>query len=67
MNNMNKINKFLEIFWLVISIISIILVVYVYSTIGPDDNWVLLLLPVITIAMYVFRRRMSKRYSDKTQ
>jgi hypothetical protein len=65
MKNMNKINKFLEIFWLVISIVSIILVVYVYSSIGPDGNWALLLLPVITITMYFFRRRMAKRYDEK--
>ena len=64
MKNMNRINKFLETFWLVVSIVSIILVVYVYGTIGPDENWVLLLLPVISIAMYIFRRRMAKRYKS---
>ena len=65
MSNMNKMNKFLEIFWLVMSIVSIILVVYVYSSIGTDGNLLLMLLPVITIAMYVFRRKMAQRFKDQ--
>jgi len=64
MKNMKRLNSFLEKFWLLISIVSTVLVVYVYSTAGPDENYVLLLLPVISIAMYVFRRRMSKRYNE---
>ena len=62
---MNKMNKFLELFWLVMSIVSIGLVVYVYSSIGTDGNLMLMLLPVITIAMYVFRRKMAQRYKDQ--
>lgn len=65
MNNMNKMNRFLELFWLIMSIVSIILVVYVYASIGPEGNWILMLLPVITVAMYVFRRSMAKRYKDR--
>jgi len=65
MNNMNKLNRFLEVFWLIMSVVSIILVVYVYASIGPEGNWMLMLLPVITIAMYVFRRSMAKRYKDQ--
>ena len=64
MKNMNKLNKFLEIFWLVISIVSIILVVYVYSNIGIEDNLILMFFPVVAIAMYVFRKRMSKRMNN---
>ena len=62
---MSKMNKFLELFWLIMSIVSIILVVYVYASIGPEENWILMLLPVITIAMYIFRRNMAKRYKDR--
>jgi len=62
---MKKMNKFLEYFWLVISIVSLILVVYVYSAIGTEGNWVLIFLPVIAVGMYVFRRRMSKRLEQK--
>lgn len=65
MSNMNKMNKFLEIFWLVMSVVSVILVVYVYSSIGTEGNLMLMLLPVITIAMYVFRRRMAQRFKDQ--
>jgi hypothetical protein len=62
---MNKLNRFLEVFWLIMSVVSIILVVYVYASIGPEGNWMLMLLPIITIAMYVFRRSMAKRYKDQ--
>jgi len=65
MKNMNRLNKFLEVFWLIISIVSIVLVVYVYSSIGIEDNLILLFFPVIAIAMYVFRKRMSKRMNDQ--
>jgi hypothetical protein len=61
---MNRMNRFLEIFWLVVSIISIILVIYVISTLGYKGNEILIILPGITIAMYVFRRSMAKRYKD---
>ena len=62
---MERMNKFLEIFWLVISIISVILVVYVYSAIGYEDNLILIFFPVIAVGMYVFRRKMRKRFEDK--
>ena len=61
---MKKMNKFLEYFWLVVSVLSFILVVYVYATIGIEGNWVLVLLPVISAGMYVFRKRMSKRFEQ---
>jgi UPF0716 family protein affecting phage T7 exclusion len=61
---MKKMNKFLEYFWLVASIVSLILVVYVYSTIGTEGNWVLIFLPVISIGMYVFRKKMSKKFEN---
>lgn len=57
-------NKFLEYFWLVISIVSVILVVYVYSAIGTEDNMILILLPIISIAMYVYRRGLSKKLNQ---
>jgi len=57
---MKKMNKFLEYFWLVISIVSVILVIYVYTAIGTEDNMILILLPVIAVAMYVYRRKISK-------
>jgi len=61
---MKKMNKFLEYFWLAASVLSFILVVYVYSAIGTEGNWVLILLPVISVGMYVFRKRMSKRFKQ---
>jgi hypothetical protein len=61
---MNRINKFLEVFWLVISIISIIAVIYVYTKIGKEDNFIILFFPVISVAMFIFRRYMSKRYRE---
>lgn len=64
---MKKMNKFLEYFWLVISVVSIILVIYVYSTIGTQDNLILILLPVISVAMYVYRRRVSKILDQRDQ
>ena len=64
---MKKMNKFLEYFWLVISVVSIILVIYVYSTIGTQDNLILILLPVISVAMYVYRRRASKILAQRDQ
>lgn len=65
MNNMQRLNKFLEIFWLVVSIVSIILLVYVYTNIGFEDNLILLFFPIISVGMYVLRRSMSKRYKDQ--
>lgn len=62
---MNRLNKFLEVFWLIISIVSIGLVVYVYSSIGIEDNLILMFFPVIAIGMYVFRKRMSKRMNNQ--
>lgn len=62
---MKKMNKFLEYFWLVVSIFSVILVVYVYSTAGTENNLVLILLPVIAVGMYVFRRKMSQKFDQK--
>jgi c-di-AMP phosphodiesterase-like protein len=59
---MKKMNKFLEYFWLVASVLSLILVIYVYSTIGTEGNWILIFFPVIAIGMYVFRKRMSKKF-----
>ena len=64
---MKKMNKFLEYFWLVISVISVILVVYVYSAIGTEDNLILILLPVIAVTMYVYRRRISKVLNKNDQ
>lgn len=64
MKNMKRLNSFLEKFWLVISIVSVALVVYVYTSVGPDENYILMLLPIISISMYVFRKRMSKRYDE---
>lgn len=62
-----KMNKFLEYFWLVVSIVSLILVVYVFSTIGTEDNLILIFMPVISVAMYVFRRNMSKKFDKEKQ
>jgi hypothetical protein len=62
---MKKMNKFLEYFWLVISVISVILIVYVYSALGTEDNLILILFPVIAVAMYVYRRRISKVLDNK--
>lgn len=64
---MKKMNKFLEYFWLIISIVSVILVTYVYSAIGTEDNLILILLPVISVAMYVYRRKVSKILDKKDQ
>lgn len=64
---MKKMNKFLEYFWLVISVVSVILVVYVYSAIGTEDNLILILLPVIAVAMYIYRRKISKVLNKKDQ
>lgn len=64
---MKKMNKFLEYFWLVISIISVLLVIYVYTSIGTKDNLILILLPVIAVAMYVYRRKISKVLNKKNQ
>jgi len=62
-----KMNKFLEYFWLVVSIVSLILVVYVFSTIGTEDNLILIFMPVISVAMYVFRRNLSKKFDKEKQ
>ena len=62
---MKKLNKFLEIFWLVVSIITILIVVYVYAKIGIKDNLVLLLLPVISVGMFVFRRSLREKFEKK--
>ena len=64
---MQRINKFLEVFWLIVSIVSVLLLVYVYSSIGFEDNLTLLFFPVISVGMYVFRRKMSKRYNDQAE
>ena len=61
---MKKMNKFLEYFWLFISVVSVILVVYVYSAIGTEDNMILILLPVISVAMYIYRRGLSKKFDQ---
>jgi c-di-AMP phosphodiesterase-like protein len=58
---MKKMNAFLVYFWLILSVISIAIVIYFFATEGIKDNLLLLLLPVISIAMYVFRRNMRKR------
>ena len=61
---MKKMNKFLEYFWLIVSIVSVLLVVYVYSAIGSKDNMILILLPVISVAMYIYRRKLSKKFDQ---
>ena len=61
---MKKMNKFLEYFWLIVSIVSVLLVVYVYSAIGRKDNMILILLPVISVAMYIYRRKLSKKFDQ---
>ncbi len=67
MKNNQKLNSFLEKFWLIVSIVSVILVIYVYSTLGAQDDYVLLAMPVISIAMYVIRRRLSKKYKEEAE
>lgn len=64
MNNMNRLNKFLKSFWLIVSILSIILVAYVYFNIGFENNLTILFLPIISIAMYIYRRIMYAKFKD---
>jgi len=62
---MNRINKFLEMFWLVVSILSLVFVVIYYIYYGTENNLILILLPIISIAMYVFRRSMYSKFKDR--
>jgi uncharacterized membrane protein len=64
MNNMNRLNKFLKSFWLIVSILSIILVSYVYINLGFENNLTLLFLPLISIGMYIYRRVMYSKFKD---
>ncbi len=65
MNSMNRINKFLEMFWLIVSILSVVFVVIYYIYYGTENNLILILLPIISITMYVFRRSMYSKFKDR--
>ena len=65
MNSMDRVNKFLEKFWLVVSILSLFFVVIYYIYFGIKNNLILVLLPVISIVMYFFRRSMYSKFKDK--
>ena len=62
---MNRLNKFLKTFWLIVSVLSIILITYVYLNLGFENNLTLLFLPLISIAMYIYRRIIYSKFKDK--
>ena len=65
---MQKMNRFLELFWLVITILTIGLTIYFYATEGanPATNWYFLF-PCLAAAMYLVRRGLRKRLEKMGQ
>jgi hypothetical protein len=65
---MRKVNRALEIFWLVITILTIGLTIYFYATEGVDSstNWYFLF-PCLAAAMYIVRRSLRKRLEKYDQ
>lgn len=60
-----KINKAMEIFWLVIVIISSLYIAYEYIVNGGyDGDRILLFIPFIALLLFFFRRGLRKRMEN---
>lgn len=58
---MEKMNRFLEVFWLSLAIISMLMAIYLVMTDGYEKNKFMLMLPLLPAAMWIMRRSLRIR------
>lgn len=58
---MKKYHRFMEHFWMAVAIGSALYCIFIMSTQGVEENWQLLVFPLMAGAMYVVRNNMRKR------
>lgn len=61
---MKKYNRFMEMFWLVISVMSAIGVVYFYFFEGLNEHPIILFVPFTAFILFIIRRWFRKRIED---
>lgn len=65
---MEKMNRFLEIFWLLLGIISAIMAIYLVMIDGLEkNNKYMLMLPLLPFAMWIMRRSLRLRLEKNRQ
>lgn len=65
---MEKMNRFLEIFWLLLGIISSIMAIYLVMIDGLEKNSkYMLMLPLLAFAMWIMRRSLRLRLEKNRQ
>jgi hypothetical protein len=62
---LEKTNRYLELFWLVITIFSIGLTIFTIVSDGWEYGKWYFLFPLLALGMYIFRRSFRKRYERK--
>lgn len=62
---LEKTNRALEIFWLLITVFAVGLAVYTIVTDGWEYGKWYIIFPLLAGAMYLFRRMLRKRYDKR--
>lgn len=58
---MEKMNRFLEIFWLVLAGVTLCMALYLLSVDGYEKSKFMLMLPLLPAAMWIMRRSLRIR------
>lgn len=58
---MEKMNRFLEIFWAILAVITMVMAIYLVMTDGYEKNKYMLMLPLLPAAMWIMRRSLRVR------
>ena len=67
MKNLNKINRMMEWFWLVVAIVSFVGVTVFACLGGETEGGVLFAFPCLAFLMYFFRRMFRKKMEKREQ
>jgi hypothetical protein len=63
---MEKMNRFLEIFWAALTIVTLIMALYLLAKDGWDKTKYILFMPLLPAAMWIMRRGL-RRHLEKKQ
>lgn len=63
---MEKMNRFLEIFWAALTIVTLIMAFYLLAADGWDKSKYMMMMPLLPAAMWLMRRGL-RRHLEKKQ
>lgn len=58
---MRKLNRFMEMFWLVVAVATLGMAIWAIANSSLQASWTWLLFPVFSVAMFLVRRFMRRK------